>query len=195
MKRLLAICIVAGISAGALLRTGGKAAAADAAVPSAQQVETPRNATGSGISPVLAKEAVPAAPQKPDETEAAPEMADDEDEPAIDLKPQADGHSTKQGGRGLLRDPTQPGPRMRQVLVPKGQTAEMPRVQLKARIVSNGQPPVIYMGIDKEIYAARQGDEFSPVGKYSSLTFRVTSVTQNQVRIDVSPLNRTLVLY
>jgi hypothetical protein len=115
------------------------------------------------------------------------------DDAVINISPDRGGSTT--GDDGPRRDPTQPGPNMRQLLAPRSKALNIPAIQLKARIVTAGQVPVVILGIDKNLYIAKLGDEFSPAGDSSGLTFRVSTVSDREVRLEVTPLGRSVILY
>ena len=126
------------------------------------------------------------------------------DAPAIDArgnsaippqpKPGRDGGTT--AGEGAAQHaPPQPGPTMRQLLSPRAKAASIPAIELKARMVTAGQIPVVILGIEKNLYLAKLGDEFSPVGEFSGLTLRVSKITAGEVRLEVTPLGRAVILY
>jgi hypothetical protein len=84
---------------------------------------------------------------------------------------------------------------MRQLLAPRAKAANIPAIQLKARIVTAGQVPVVILDIDRNLYLAKLGDEFSPAGEFSGLTIRVSAIDARQVRLDVTPLGRSVIIY
>jgi hypothetical protein len=109
-------------------------------------------------------------------------------------KPGTDG-DVPAGENAAQRDPTQPGPTMRQLLAPRAKSANIPAIELKARMVTAGQSPVVILGIEKNLYLAKLGDEFSPVGEFGGLTIRVSTITAGEVRLEVTPLGRSVILY
>jgi hypothetical protein len=126
------------------------------------------------------------------------------DAPAIDARgnsaipppPKPGGDGGAMAGEGAAQhDPTQPGPTMRQLLSPRAKAASIPAIELKARMVTAGQIPVVILGIEKNLYLAKLGDEFSPVGEFSGLTIRVSTITAGEVRLEVTPLGRAVILY
>ena len=44
------------------------------------------------------------------------------------------------------------------------------------------------------LYLAKLGDEFSPVGEFGGLTIRVSTITAGEVRLEVTPLGRSVIL-
>jgi hypothetical protein len=84
---------------------------------------------------------------------------------------------------------------MRQLLGPHAKAANIPTIQLKARLVTAGQVPVVILGIDKNLYLAKLGDEFSPVGDFGGLTIRVSAINEHEVRLKLTPLERSVILY
>ena len=66
-------------------------------------------------------------------------------------------------------------------------------------MVTAGQVPVVILGIDKNLYLAKLGDEFTPVGDFSGLTIRVSTINDREVRLEVTPLGtplgRSVILY
>lgn len=126
-------------------------------------------------------------------TPGADDPARRPDDAVIDLSPQHNGAAPRDEGLG--RDPTQPGPNMRRLLAPRSKGLAVPNIQLKARIVTAGQPPVVILGIDKNMYLAKLGDEFTPAGDANGLSIRVTTINEREVRLDLSPLGRSVILY
>ena len=55
--------------------------------------------------------------------------------------------------------------------------------------------PIVILGIDKNLYLAKLGDEFTPVGDSSGLSIRVSTISDREVRLEVTPLGRSIILY
>ena len=93
------------------------------------------------------------------------------------------------------RDPTQPGPQMRDLLAPKPKNQGLPPLELKGRILAAGQTPLVLLAMDKHLFVARQGAEIGLDGSYGGMSIRVVEVTSGEVRLEIAPLGRTIHLY
>ncbi len=104
----------------------------------------------------------------------------------------------------VLRDPTEPGDEMRDLVAPlrMGQpggphSLAVPRVTLKGRIIGPTQPPAAIIDLQGSIYVVYPDSELtvdaadSPLG---GLTLRVTDISISEVRIEVLPLRKKLIL-
>jgi hypothetical protein len=114
------------------------------------------------------------------------------------LQPGAASEPGPVAAEGQLRDPTEPSPRMRQLIdAPKaqGKALELPVVELKARIVGGNQGGVAMLQIDKRLIVVRQGSEIALDGMhYGAQRIRVVELNANEVRLDLQPLDRVLTL-
>jgi hypothetical protein len=95
-------------------------------------------------------------------------------------------------------DPTKPTPELRQALeVPKGgpdgAAPRMPAITLKGRVIAQDQPPAALLEIDPR-QPPRLVTKGSVVVLNGNLRLRVVEVTVGEVRIEVSPLNETIIL-
>ncbi len=103
-----------------------------------------------------------------------------------------------------LRDPTEPGDEMRDLVAPlrMGQPGgphglAVPRVTLKGRIIGPTQPPAAIIDLQGSMYVVYPDSELtvettdSPLG---ALTLQVTEISSAEVRIEVLPLRKKLIL-
>ena len=150
---------------------------------------------GAPIVDVPGNPAVPPPPKPGTNGGSALRLGEQVPTPIPQQRKPGTGDSSTASEDGVQRDPTQPGPNMRQLLAPRAKAANIPAIQLKARIVTAGQVPVVILDIDRNLYLAKLGDEFSPAGEFSGLTIRVSAIDARQVRLDVTPLGRSVIIY
>jgi hypothetical protein len=99
-----------------------------------------------------------------------------------------------------LRDPTQPGPQLRQILAPaavagSSNPTAMPHMSLKARVIRRGQPGTALLEIDGMLHAVHEDEEITvATGRTGLITLRVVKLTAATVRVELEPYHRTLVL-
>jgi hypothetical protein len=101
-------------------------------------------------------------------------------------------------------DPTEPGEAMRDLVAPlrlgqSGASAALavPRMMLKGRIIGPVAPPAAILDVQGSVYVVQQDSELtfeatdSPLG---GLTLRVTEINASEVRIEVMPFRKVLIL-
>ncbi len=103
-----------------------------------------------------------------------------------------------------LRDPTEPGEELRELVTPfrLGQPGgpaglAVPRVRLKGRIIGPSAPPAAVLELQGALYVVHEESELTvdaPEAAAGGLTFRVDRITATEVRIQVLPLGRTIVV-
>lgn len=126
----------------------------------------------------------------PDEEAPAPQPA---------LEPQR-----PQREPNVLRDPTEPGDELRELVAPlrMGQPGgpqglAVPPVTLKGRIIGPTQPPAAIIDLQGSMYVVYPDSELtvettdSPLG---AITLQVTEINSSEVRIEVLPLRKKLIL-
>jgi hypothetical protein len=104
----------------------------------------------------------------------------------------------------MLRDPTEPGEAMRDLVAPlrlgqSGASAALavPRMMLKGRIIGPVAPPAAILDLQGSVYVVQEDSELtfeaadSPLG---GLTLRVTEINASEVRIEVLPFRKVLIL-
>jgi len=106
---------------------------------------------------------------------------------------------------GPLRDPTQPGPRMREILIPpqaapQGTAAgppPVPQVTLKGRVILRGRPGAAILEIDGKLLGVQAGTEatVSAAGRSGPVTLRVLELSASTVRLEILPQGQELVLH
>ncbi len=100
---------------------------------------------------------------------------------------------------GGFRDPTQASPLLRSLLdssKAQSERPELPVIELKGRITGGLRPAAALLAIDKHFYLVRVGSEITLTGPRSSgQTLRVVEVTNSEVRLQVAPTGRSVVLY
>lgn len=95
------------------------------------------------------------------------------------------------------RDPTEAKGKLAEALKPKttagGAAAppKAPAIVLKARVISKDQPPAAVIEVEGKLYAIGKD---SVIVTANNLILKVIEVGVVQVRIEVSPLNETIVL-
>ncbi len=106
-----------------------------------------------------------------------------------------------------LRDPTEPGEELRDMVAPfrMGQSGRpggmagmaLPRVALKGRIIGPSAPPAAVVELQDALYVLHEESELTvdgPEAVLGGLTLRVTQITSSEVRIEVLPLGKVMVL-
>ncbi len=106
--------------------------------------------------------------------------------------------------RTPLRDPTEPGEELRDLVTPfrLGQPGApaglaVPRVTLKGRIIGPSAPPAAVVDLQGALYIVHEESELTvdaPEAAAGGLTFRVDRITASEVRIEVLPLGKVIVL-
>lgn len=99
-------------------------------------------------------------------------------------------------------DPTQPSPLLQEVLrgsgstgQPKNQPQKIPNISLKAKVIVADRPAVAMLDIEGTYYTVQQDAELvfaSPTSGTISMT--VTKLDRNEIQIELTPLNQTLIL-
>jgi hypothetical protein len=106
--------------------------------------------------------------------------------------------ATRPAAKQALRDPTRPGPQLRELISPsrsQAKAAEVPAIQLRGRIVDGPLPNAAMLDIDQQPYLLRKGSEITLTGANAGAqTLRVLDVTAEAVRVEILPLGRTLIL-
>ena len=89
------------------------------------------------------------------------------------------------------RDPTAASPQIQQLLATGNhQSAELPTIELKGRVVTGGNSTAALLAIDKRLFQVQQGSRIplQIVGaKFSGLAVEVKEITAQTVRLDVGP--------
>jgi hypothetical protein len=94
------------------------------------------------------------------------------------------------------RDPTLPGPELREWLDSAKPARDLPTIELKGRVLGGQQPGTAILEVDKMLRVVREGDELSLGGvRPGGVTVRVVEVSQQQVRLEIKPSGRNLTLY
>jgi len=106
-----------------------------------------------------------------------------------------------------LRDPTEPGEELRDMVAPfrlgpggrPGGLASraLPGVALKGRIIGPSAPPAAIVELQGALYVLHEESELtvdSSEAALGGLTLRVTQITSSEVRIEVMPLSQVMVL-
>jgi hypothetical protein len=92
-----------------------------------------------------------------------------------------------------LRDPTTPGPKLKQALNANklakqtGPAGKLPTVVLRGRVIAKGQPALAVLEIDGKMTIAAKDAEIGSV-------LRVLDISGDSVRLEYVPLNQTIVL-
>ena len=139
---------------------------------------------------ILDRDDRPAAP--------APPMRE-QDPPAVQLPaPEQDVPAPR------LRDPTEPGDELRDLVAPlrlgqPGTAAGLavPRVMLKGRIIGPDAPPAAIVDLQGAVYVVHENSELSvgsPEGPLAGLTLRVTEISVSEVRVEILPFRRVMIL-
>jgi len=147
----------------------------------------PGNAPGDGPAP-------------PDDAAAGGAAARPSAESSKPSAPGEDGEQT-----GPLRDPTEPSPRMREILVPPQASPQgtvagpppMPQVTLKGRVILSGKPGAAILEVDGKLLGIQAGAETTiAAGSRTGLvTLRVLELSASTLRLEVLPQGQELVLY
>ena len=96
-----------------------------------------------------------------------------------------------------LKDPTRPSPKLREAMnagkaAPAAPGASrFPVVALRGRIIAKGRPPAALVEGEGKLYTVSQGSVLPGGG---STILRVTEVSSTEVRLEVAPLNETILL-
>ena len=127
------------------------------------------------------------AAEKPPAAEAAPPAG-----PNATPKPPLD--------RGEFRDPTQPGPVLRDLLAPAANLQRaaqpvLPKISLKGRVIPSGKPGSAILEVDGQVLSIQDGREATIVSSTGLVTVRVSKLDVSEVRVDVLPLDQELVLH
>ncbi len=127
-------------------------------------------------------------------------------EPAQGVHPAPQQDRQEQDAPATLRDPTEPGEEMRDMVAPfrMGQPGRpsaaglaVPRVTLKGRVIGPSSPPAAMVELQGALYLLQVDSELtvdSPEAAFGGLTLRVTDITASEVRIEVMPLRTVIVL-
>ncbi|MGE0433950.1 MAG: hypothetical protein AB7S36_16975 [Planctomycetota bacterium] len=94
-------------------------------------------------------------------------------------------------------DPTRPGPDLRHLLGANGSRASqaVPDIRLKARVIRDGRPATVLLEVDGRLVLLREGSELTLTTDNGNLqTLRATAVTDDEVRLHLMPLDRTIVI-
>ena len=104
------------------------------------------------------------------------------------------------------RDPTEPGEELRDLVAPfrMGQPGRpgaaglaVPRVTLKGRIIGPKAPPAAIVELHGAVYVLHEESELTvdgPEAALGGLTLHVKQITSSEVRIEVLPLGKIMVL-
>ncbi len=104
------------------------------------------------------------------------------------------------------RDPTEPGEGLRDLVAPfrMGQPGRpgaagwaVPRVTLKGRIIGPKAPPAAIVELHGAMYVLHEESELTvdgPEAALGGLTLRAKQITSSEVRIEVLPLGKVMVL-
>jgi len=127
------------------------------------------------------------AAKKPPAAEAAPPAG-----PNATPKPPLD--------HGEFRDPTQPGPVLRDLLAPaptaqRAAQPALPKITLKGRVIPLGKPGSAILEVDGQVRAIQDGKEATIASSAGLVTLRVSQLDVSEVRVDVLPLDQELVLH
>lgn len=106
-----------------------------------------------------------------------------------------------------LRDPTQPGDGLREVVAPfrMGQgprpggsgDSGLPEIVLKGRIVGPEKPPAAMLEIDEFLHVVHEGSRLSVPSEglgLGSITVEVKELTATEIRLEISPLRQEIVI-
>jgi len=102
-----------------------------------------------------------------------------------------------------LRDPTQPGPELREILVPPQAVAQgtvagpppMPQVALKGRVILRQRPGTALLEVDGTLISVRDGaDATVAASRAGLLTLHVLEISASAVRVEVLPQKQEIVL-
>ncbi len=105
------------------------------------------------------------------------------------------------------RDPTEPGEELRDLVAPLrlGQPGRagaaagltVPRMVLKGRIVGPSAPPAILLELDESLYVLHEDSELTveePGGGIGGVTLQVQRIDASEVRIEVLPFRKIMIL-
>ncbi len=104
------------------------------------------------------------------------------------------------------RDPTEPGEELRDLVAPfrMGQPGRpgaaglaVPRITLRGRIIGPKAPPAAVVELHGAVYVLHEESELTVDGPEAALggfTFRAKQITTSEVRIEVLPLGKVMVL-
>ncbi len=105
------------------------------------------------------------------------------------------------------RDPTEPGEELRDLVAPLrlGQPGRaggaagltIPRPVLKGRIVGPSAPPAILVELEGSLYVLHEASELTvedPAGGLSSVTLQVQRIDASEVRIEILPFRKVMIL-
>lgn len=150
-----------------------------------------------------------AQPTEPESSVASDRTSSPVPAPLPPSLPQSSATGEPAGSEGAepLRDPTQPGEELRDLVAPirMGQTGgkgaaggiDFPDIQLKGRIVGPTKAPGAIVEIDEQYYILEEGSEVTvsaPNVGLGTVTLNVTELTALEVRIEVMPLRQAIVL-
>ena len=102
--------------------------------------------------------------------------------------------------RGEFRDPTRPGPVLRDLLAP-AQSAQraaqptVPKISLKGRVITSGKPGSAILEVDGQVIAIQDGKEATIASSAGLIMLRVSQLDVSEVRVVVLPLDQELVLH
>jgi hypothetical protein len=100
--------------------------------------------------------------------------------------------------KGELKDPTNPSPKLKELLQPEkagkgsaGPGPKMPLVALRGRVISKEHSAVALLEVDGRFYSITKGSSL-PGGNNTML--RILDITSAEVRIEVLPLKEIIIL-
>lgn len=108
--------------------------------------------------------------------------------------------------RPPARDPTEPGEELRDLVAPfrMGQPGRpgaaglaVPRITLRGRIIGPKAPPAAIVELHGAMYVLHEESELTvdgPEAAFGGLTLRAKQITSSEVRIEVLPLGKVMVL-
>ncbi|NUQ34990.1 MAG: hypothetical protein HUU29_08625 [Planctomycetaceae bacterium] len=112
-----------------------------------------------------------------------------EEQPAQANPPSTERRDPSAAGGLLDRNDTNTGP------VRTG-AAETPAISVKGRVFVRGKEPTAALDVNGTITIVSPGSKFTAASPATgeTLTFEVKEVTEREVRLDVTPLNKTLIV-
>ncbi len=203
LRRVLLGCCVLGLLGG--VAAWGRA---DSNGPSPQLPKllgnlfpSSRAAGDASGPPAPAAEVIPAPAATPTE-EAAGAQA--ESDPFAAPPAETPSGSTQGGASRPLRDPTQPGPQMREILGPAEGVLQqspaalpsVPQLVLKGRVIPRDRPGAAILEVDGKLISVQKGSEATvSTGRTGLVTLRVLEIDVSAVRLEVLPQGQEVTLH